>query len=47
MSLTQFIVDFQLRKAWKVARDLGPRPDAVVFLGDMMDNGRGDMGDEE
>lgn len=47
MSLTQFLVDFNLRKAWKVARDLRPRADVVIFLGDMMDNGRAEMSDEE
>lgn len=47
MALTQFLVDLNIRKAWKVARSLTPRADVVVFLGDMMDNGRGEMDDAE
>ncbi|KAI0268715.1 Metallo-dependent phosphatase-like protein [Gloeopeniophorella convolvens] len=35
--LSQIFVDMYLRKAWRVAKGTGP--DAVVFLGDMMDNG--------
>ncbi|KAI0036889.1 Metallo-dependent phosphatase-like protein, partial [Vararia minispora EC-137] len=38
MMVTQFIVDMFLRKAWHVA--MAKQPDAVVFLGDMLDNGR-------
>ncbi|KAI8975799.1 Metallo-dependent phosphatase-like protein [Trametes punicea] len=45
MRLTQFIVDMNLRKSWRAA--LRRYPDAVVFLGDMMDNGRVDMSDAE
>ncbi|KAJ2989890.1 hypothetical protein NUW54_g8643 [Trametes sanguinea] len=45
MSLSQFVVDLNLRKSWRAT--LKRRPDAVVFLGDMMDNGRLDMSDEE
>jgi hypothetical protein len=30
-----------LRKAWRVAK--GKRPHAIIFLGDMMDNGFADM----
>ncbi|KAL7281268.1 hypothetical protein ACG7TL_004576 [Trametes sanguinea] len=45
MRLSQFIVDLNLRKSWRAT--LRCRPDAVVFLGDMMDNGRLDMPDEE
>ncbi|KAI0314120.1 Metallo-dependent phosphatase-like protein [Amylostereum chailletii] len=45
MSLSQFIVDMNIRKAWRVARSRGP--DAVVMLGDMMDNGRADMSHDE
>ncbi|OSD03988.1 Metallo-dependent phosphatase [Trametes coccinea BRFM310] len=45
MRLSQFIVDLNLRKSWRAT--LRRRPDAVVFLGDMMDNGRLDMPDEE
>ena len=45
MRLSQFIVDLNLRKSWRAVRR--QRPDAVVFLGDMMDNGRVDMSDSE
>jgi len=39
-------VDFNLRKSWRlVAMKL--KPHVVVFLGDMMDGGRGEMGDDE
>ncbi|ETW80542.1 hypothetical protein HETIRDRAFT_21171, partial [Heterobasidion irregulare TC 32-1] len=41
MSLSQYIVDLNLRKSWRAAK--ATRPDAVVFLGDMMDNGRDDF----
>ena len=39
MGLTQYIVDLNLRKSWNavIAR---VNPHMVVFLGDMMDNGR-------
>jgi ethanolamine phosphate phosphodiesterase len=43
--LTRLIVDLNLRKNWRVA--INKQPDAVVFLGDMMDNGRGVMSDQE
>ncbi|KAI0743823.1 Metallo-dependent phosphatase [Daedaleopsis nitida] len=43
--LSQFIVDLNLRKSWRAA--MRRRPDAVVFLGDMMDNGRLEMSDQE
>lgn len=43
--LSQFIVDLNIRKSWRAARRR--RPDSVVFIGDMMDNGRVDMSDEE
>ncbi|KAL1682795.1 Metallo-dependent phosphatase-like protein [Schizophyllum commune] len=43
--LSQVIVDLNLRKNWRAA--LRSRPDKVVFLGDMLDNGRMDMTDEE
>lgn len=36
--LSQQIVDLNMRKSWRAAQAL--RPDVVVFLGDMMDNGR-------
>lgn len=45
MALSQFVVDLQLRKAWRTA--LATRPDAVVFLGDMLDNGRAERGHKE
>ncbi|KAF6760127.1 Metallo-dependent phosphatase-like protein [Ephemerocybe angulata] len=43
--LSRIIVDLNLRKNWWVAT--AKKPDAVVFLGDMMDGGRFDMSDEE
>ncbi|KAI0633365.1 Metallo-dependent phosphatase-like protein [Trametes polyzona] len=45
MRLSQFIVDLNIRKSWRAT--LRRHPDSVVFLGDMMDNGRVDMPDEE
>ncbi|KAI0645414.1 Metallo-dependent phosphatase-like protein [Trametes meyenii] len=45
MWLSQFIVDLNIRKSWRAT--LRRNPDSVVFLGDMMDNGRVDMSDEE
>ena len=36
--LSQKIVDPNMRKSWRAAQAL--HPNAVVFLGDMMDNGR-------
>jgi hypothetical protein len=44
--LTQFIVDLNLRKSWRLVA-MKMRPHVVVFLGDMMDGGRGEMGDDE
>lgn len=44
-TLTQFIVDSNLRKSWQAAKRLSPN--MVVFLGDMMDGGRYRMLDEE
>ncbi|KAI0051173.1 Metallo-dependent phosphatase [Auriscalpium vulgare] len=41
MALSQFIVDMNLRKAWMVAKR--KHPDTLIFLGDMMDNGRADL----
>ena len=38
-------MDLNLRKNWWVATS--KKPDAVVFLGDMMDGGRFDMSEEE
>ncbi|KAF7321631.1 Metallo-dependent phosphatase [Mycena kentingensis (nom. inval.)] len=43
--ISQFLVDLNLRKSWRAALRL--RPDAVVFLGDMMDGGRFAMADSE
>ncbi|KIM92101.1 hypothetical protein PILCRDRAFT_810120 [Piloderma croceum F 1598] len=43
--LTQLVVDLNLRKSWRLAMKM--RPHVVVFLGDMMDNGRDEMGDHE
>ncbi|KAJ3549354.1 hypothetical protein NMY22_g908 [Coprinellus aureogranulatus] len=43
--LSRIIVDLNLRKNWWAA--ISKKPDAVVFLGDMMDGGRFDMSDEE
>lgn len=45
MILTQFVVDLNIRKSWTVATRF--RPNVVVFLGDMMDNGRYASGDAE
>ncbi|GJJ06660.1 hypothetical protein Clacol_000855 [Clathrus columnatus] len=43
--VTQYIVDLNLRKSWNaVISKL--RPDLVIFLGDMMDNGRSVNDDE-
>ncbi|KAF9062451.1 Metallo-dependent phosphatase-like protein [Rhodocollybia butyracea] len=36
--ISQILVDLNLRKSWRAA--LGTKPDAVMFLGDMNDNGR-------
>ena len=43
--LTRIIVDLNLRKNWRAA--LRKKPDAVVFLGDMMDGGRFAMSSAE
>jgi len=45
MWLSQMIVDLYLRKSWRAVQKL--QPDAVVFLGDMMDGGRSAVSDEE
>jgi hypothetical protein len=45
MALSQLVEESFLRKAWGAA--LRTRPDAVVFLGDMLDNGRADRGHQE
>ncbi|KAH9924870.1 Metallo-dependent phosphatase-like protein [Fomitopsis serialis] len=43
--LSQLMVDLNMRKSWRAS--LALHPDAVVFLGDMMDNGRMDQSDDE
>ena len=43
--LSQLVVDLNLRKNWRAA--LRSHPDKIVFLGDMLDNGRMNMMDEE
>ncbi|KAF9485927.1 Metallo-dependent phosphatase [Pholiota conissans] len=43
--LTRLIVDLNLRKNWHAA--IKKNPDAIVFLGDMMDNGRNAMSTAE
>ncbi|KAF8893996.1 Metallo-dependent phosphatase-like protein [Infundibulicybe gibba] len=43
--ISQLIVDLNIRKNWRAA--LLKKPDAVVFLGDMMDGGRNLMSDLE
>ncbi|KAG5648554.1 hypothetical protein DXG03_003165 [Asterophora parasitica] len=43
--LTRLVVDLNLRKNWRAA--LRKKPDAVIFLGDMMDGGRFDMSEDE
>lgn len=45
MSLSQRMVDLNLRKSWRATLRLGP--DMFIFLGDMMDGGRFDMDDAE
>ncbi len=45
MSLSQFVVDLNLRKSWLVASRFDP--DVVIFMGDLMDNGRLTSSDEE
>ncbi len=43
--LSRLFTDLNLRKSWKAATK--KNPDAVVFLGDMMDGGRTEMTDSE
>ncbi len=43
--LTRIVVDLNLRKNWQAA--FHKKPDLVVFLGDVMDNGRLNISDEE
>jgi len=40
-TVSRIFVDMNLRKAWRVAKSMHPH--AVIFLGDMMDNGFADM----
>ncbi|KAF9653912.1 Metallo-dependent phosphatase [Thelephora ganbajun] len=44
--LSQIMTDLNMRKSWRAVYQRF-RPDYVVFLGDMMDNGRLDMSHEE
>ena len=44
-TLSQVFVDLNLRKNWFAAKRLDP--DVVIFLGDMMDNGRLAYSDDE
>lgn len=43
--LTRLVVDYNMRKNWQVA--LRKQPDTIIFLGDVMDNGRLDISDDE
>lgn len=45
MRVTQFIVDYNLRKSWRVTRAF--KPQVIMVLGDMMDGGRYNMPDQE
>ena len=40
-TVSRIFVDMNLRKAWHVAKR--KRPNAIIFLGDMMDSGFADM----
>jgi hypothetical protein len=40
-AVSRIFVDMNLRKAWRVVKS--KRPHAIIFLGDMMDNGFADM----
>lgn len=44
--LSAFIVDLNMKKAWNVALRLG-KVDAIMMVGDLLDQGRGVMSDEE
>lgn len=44
-ALSQFIVDLNQRKAWMAAKR--KRPDALIFLGDMVHNWRADISQTE
>ena len=41
----QFLVDLNMRKSWSVATNF--KPHAIVLLGDMLDDGRWAMSDDE
>lgn len=41
MTVSRIFVDMNLRKAWRVAKSM--RPHAVIFLGDMLDDGFSNM----
>ncbi|BEJ14744.1 hypothetical protein CspHIS471_0405110 [Cutaneotrichosporon sp. HIS471] len=45
-AMRQHMEELYMRKSWKVVRRLG-RIDAVIFLGDMLDCGRGNLSDQE
>ena len=45
MTISQLMVDLNLRKSWWATTQLNP--DVVFFLGDMMDGGRFAMSDSE
>ncbi|KAI0063610.1 Metallo-dependent phosphatase [Artomyces pyxidatus] len=45
MALSVFVVDMNLRKSWRVVKH--KQPDAIVFLGDMMDNGRANTSSQQ
>ena len=44
-ALTQFIVDLNLKKSWRAITKLNPN--VVVFMGDLLDNGRANMPQSE
>ena len=43
--LSEVFTDLNMRKSWKAVSTL--HPDNTMFIGDMMDNGRAEMSDEE
>jgi hypothetical protein len=43
--ITQFIVDLNMKKSWRTVSKL--HPNAVIFMGDLMDDGRADMPSKE
>jgi hypothetical protein len=47
-TLRRMLVDNYLRKSWSIVRKVGNvGPDAVLFVGDMMENGRANWDDEQ